>query len=445
MTTYDSRSIGRAGDEEDEPSFSPPPPLAPSTSQSTSTTSASPTPAPAPRATVGFRDAAAIGRAGGEDDEPSFASPPFAPRTVVTSEVSPIGRTGEDDDEPPPVPGWTAPSATVPPDEAVSLPSKPSRSKQPTRRKGPRNDWGAAATSLIFCGIVAWLSLQVAALVRATQALPLVFRVPALAAEAVALGIAIVWIVRIVWLFVGFRKRPDKDWPSYYRRIGQSGTFAEEYPDEARERARKSVRALAVRQTDLTKKWERDAVDFEKERRKVAEGIAKRHALLTAIKTATSPWKIVDVLAVFYNGTRMVERIARLYGQRCNSSQAFRLVCQWGFNLYVAGELGDVMEKGAEMTIEKAVELLQNTGAGISWLGTVLPMTGKIFAKAGEGAANYYLCYRLGKMAIDEFSPNLDRPPTPPRRGKLAIWAMAVLILLGAWFFSFGILSMVRS
>ena len=82
----------------------------------------------------------------------------------------------------------------------------------------------------------------------------------------------------------------------------------------------------------MTKEWRKDADAFESEREALADEIAKKHALLTAIKTATSPWKIVDVLSVFYTSTRMVERIARLYGQPCSGPQAFRLVCQWGFN-----------------------------------------------------------------------------------------------------------------
>ncbi len=389
-------------------------------------------------------DFRSIGRAGGEDDEPSFVPVP-APAGSRDMETSPLGRRGGEDDEPAPSSGAPLEIATVPPDDVVSLPARPTEPHDPHGREETGNGWAAAAASLVFWGVVAWLAVQVVGLVRATLALPLVFRVPALVAEAAAIGIGAVWVVRIVEVFVGFRKRSDADWPAYYRRIGGAGTFAREFPAEGRERARRTVRDLAVRQTGMTKAWRKDAEAFESERECVADRIAKEHALLVAIKTATSPWKIVDVLAVFYNSTRMVERIARLYGQPCGGPQAFRLVCQWGFNLYVAGELGDVMEKGAEMTTEKAAELLQNTGGGISWLGAVLPMAGKIFAKAGEGATNYYLCRRLGRKAIDAFKPDLDAPPTRRRRGKLAIWTTAVLILLGAWFLAFGILAVVRT
>lgn len=386
-----------------------------------------------------------IGRAGGEDDEPPFAPVPAPDDSRAAEGNVPLGRSGGEDDEPAPSSSAPVEIATVPPDDVVSLPTRPADSNEPHDREASGNGWTAAAASLVFWGVVVWLAVQAAGLVRATLALPVVLRVPALVAETAAIGVAVLWIVRIVDLFVGFRKRSDADWPAYYRRIGNAGTFACEFPAERRERARRTVRNLAVRQIGMTKSWRKDADAFESEREALADEIAKKHALLTAIKTATSPWKIVDVLSVFYNSTRMVERIARLYGQPCSGPQAFRLVCQWGFNLYVAGELGDVMEKGAEMTTEKAVDLLQNTGGGISWLGTVLPMTGKIFAKAGEGAANYYLCKRLGRTAIDAFKPDLGKPPTPRRRGKMAIWTTAVLILLGAWFLAFGILAIVRS
>lgn len=390
-------------------------------------------------------DSRSIGRAGGEDDEPPFPSVPAPDDSRAAEGNVPLGRSGGEDDEPAPSSSAPVEIATVPPDDVVSLPARPADSDEPHDGEASGNGWTAAAASLVFWGVVVWLAVQAAGLVRATLALPVVLRVPALAAEAAAIGVGVVWIVRIVDLFVGFRKRSDADWPAYYRRIGDAGTFVREFPAEGKERARRTVRDLAVRQIGMTKEWRKNADAFESEREDLADGIAKNHALLTAIKTATSPWKIVDVLAVFYNSTRMVERIARLYGQPCSGPQAFRLVCQWGFNLYVAGELGDVMEKGAEMTTEKAVELLQNTGGGISWLGTVLPMAGKIFAKAGEGATNYYLCRRLGRTAIDAFKPDLDNPPTRRGRGKLAIWTTAVLILLGAWFLVFGILAMVRS
>lgn len=365
---------------------------------------------------------------------------------MTASDFRSIGRAGGEDDEPAPSSGGPVGTPTVVPDDFVSLPSRSSDAGEPRPEDDVRSGgWAAAAASLVFWGVVVWLFVQAAGLVRSTLALPVVFRVPALVAEAAAIGVAGLWIVRVVGFFVGFRGRSDADWPAYYRRIGKAGTFARSFPPERRERARRTVRDLAVRQAGMTKEWRKNAESFESERRGVADRIVGDHALLVAIKTATSPWKIVDVVAVFYNSTRMVERIARLYGQPCSGPQAFRLVCQWGFNLYVAGELGDVLEKGAEVTAEKAVELLQGTGGGLSWLGAVLPTAGKIFARTGEGAANYYLCKRLGMAAIGVFEPDLDRAPPRRRRGKLAIWTTAVLVLLAVWFVGFGILAVARS
>lgn len=393
-------------------------------------------------------DELSIGRAGGGDDEPAFAAPPSRPagRTADarSSEASALGRAGGEFDEPDSPPSAPVEVAAVEPDAFVSLPGPEGEPDGPRDAGGSGNGWFALAASLAFWGVAIWLAVQVAGLVRTTLALPLVLRVPALAGEAAAAAVTGIWLVRVAGLFFGFRKRPDGDWPAYYRRIGKSETFAREFPEEKRENALETVRFLSLRQAGMAKEWEAKAEAFESERRKVAEDIVGKHALLTAVKTATSPWKILDVAAVFYNNTRMVERIARLYGQRCTGPQAFRLVCQWGFNLYVAGELGDVMEKGAEATAGKAAELLQNTGGGLSWLGGVLPAAGKIFAKAGEGAANYYLCKRLGTAAVAAFGPDLSRPPARRRRSPSEIWATVVLALLVSWFLFFGVLAAIR-
>ena len=352
-----------------------------------------------------------IGRAGGDADEPSFAPVPISPAkesSSASAHTPPLGRAGGEDDEPTPPPsGAPLQIATAAPDEIVELPAPP-RPRDASAASRGAGHWGWAATGLAFSGTVIWLAIKGAWLVRTSLALPLVFRIPALAVESAAIAVSAFWIVRIAGIFVSFRKRSDRDMPSYYRRIGASGAFALEYPEERRKRALEAVRNLSVRPVGMTREWESRAREFEADRKAVAERIVQTHSLLTAVKTATSPWKIVDVMAVFYNSTRMVERLARLYGQRCTGVQAFRLVCRWGFNLYVAGGLGEVMERGSDMTVEKATELLENTGGGPSWLGNVLPMAGKIFAKAGEGAANYYLCRRLGAAAIGAFRPALD-------------------------------------
>ena len=235
-----------------------------------------------------------IGRTGGEDDEPPFA-PASAPADSRTMENTPLGRPGGEDDEPTSSSCAPIVIATVPPDDVVSIPARSNDSNKLHAREETINGWAAAAASVVFWGVVVWLAVQAAGLVRATLALPVVFCVPALVAEATTFGVAVLWIVRIVDLFVGFRKRSDADWPAYYRRIGVAGSFAREYPAERREQARRTVRDLAVRQIGMTKEWRKNADAFESEREDLADGIAKNHALLTVIEDALAP-RVMEAL-----------------------------------------------------------------------------------------------------------------------------------------------------
>lgn len=389
-------------------------------------------------------EAAAIGRPGGYDDEPETgpdisAGEPRAEKTVPDEALS-IGRPGGDDDEPIAASpnGNTVEAAPI-----VSLPGLPSEST-PCSDKGEKGgSWIAGAAWIVFWGVLLWLGLAASEIVRTTIALPFVLRVPALVAEGAALLVAVVWIVRVAGLFIGFRKREDADLCAYYRRISRSGDFVRQYAEEDRATALDDARSLSVRSDNFTQEWESKRQAFEARRESVARGIVREHAALTAVKTAMSPWRIVDVLSVFYNNTRMVERIARLYAQPCGGPQAFRLVCGWAFNLYVAGRLGDVMGKGADTTAAKVAEALESTEGGLSWLGSVLPFAGKLFAKAGEGAANYYLCRRLGTRAIELFKPAAS-DATHGKRKHSAAWPIAISILLVLWFAIVGIVALAR-
>lgn len=348
----------------------------------------------------------AIGRLGDMEGEPVFTQEEQSvvePKIEVLDDESPsIGRSGDDEEEP----SETRPTITVAPEDDGPLQSPDNPEKVSS---GGENDdggtWLAGAGRLVLWGVLIWLGLQIMEVVGATFAMPLVLRVPALTAELAVVIVLVFWITRIAKRFVSFQKCDDANLPSYYQRLSQSNEFVKELPDKERDAFLSTVKELSVIRDNYRKEWIQKCNDFEKQREKGAIGIVKEHALLTAVKTATSPWKIVDVLAVFYNSTRMVERLAHLYGHQCSRQQAFRLICGWGFNLYVAGRLGDIMEKGADMTVEKAIDILKNSDNRFAWLAQVLPVAGKIFAKAGEGATNYFLCYRLGKQAIETFKP----------------------------------------
>ena len=114
---------------------------------------------------------------------------------------------------------------------------------------------------------------------------------------------------------------------------------------------------------------------------------------LVAIKTAASPWKIVDMIAVVYNSTVMITKLAKLYNRRTSSRAAFRLVCRWIINIYIAGEMGEVAQGATEWA--SASDLIS---------ATYKPLAGFV-GKIAEGGANAFLVYRLGCRAMTYFRP----------------------------------------
>lgn len=127
-----------------------------------------------------------------------------------------------------------------------------------------------------------------------------------------------------------------------------------------------------------------------------AKEIISRTWKLVAIKTAASPWKIVDMIAVIYNSTVMVTRLARLYNRRISGQAAFRLVCRWFVNIYIAGEMGDVTQGAVEWA--SANDLIS---------ATYKPLAGFV-GKIAEGGANAFLVYRLGRRAMIYFRPLVE-------------------------------------
>lgn len=127
-----------------------------------------------------------------------------------------------------------------------------------------------------------------------------------------------------------------------------------------------------------------------------------KYAKTIGVKTAASPWKIVDTFAVFFNSTLMICRIANVYHRKVSRIQAFRLVLRWFVNLYVANEAGDVAEEAATTISKGAADWLGEAGFG-SVLQASAPILSKFVGKLAEGGTNAYLAYRLGSRACEEF------------------------------------------
>lgn len=133
-----------------------------------------------------------------------------------------------------------------------------------------------------------------------------------------------------------------------------------------------------------------------------AKEIVSSCCKLVALKTAASPWRMLDMFCVFYNSTRMVCELAVVYNRRMSRGSAFRLVCRWCAAIYVSGELGSIMESTARKGGEYAADWLGD-GDLMAGLAQSMPVLAKIAGKAIEGGVNAYFAYRMGRRAIESF------------------------------------------
>ena len=148
--------------------------------------------------------------------------------------------------------------------------------------------------------------------------------------------------------------------------------------------------------------WLDDFRHFQSLQDARAKEIVSRACKLIALKTAASPWRLLDMFCVFYNSTRMVCELAVVYNRRMSRACAFRLVCRWCAAIYVSGELGSIMETTAKKGGEYAADMLGD-GDLMSGVAQSMPMLAKIAGKAIEGGVNAYFAYRMGRRAIESF------------------------------------------
>lgn len=139
-----------------------------------------------------------------------------------------------------------------------------------------------------------------------------------------------------------------------------------------------------------------------------AKTVVRKYCTLIGLKTAMCPWKIIDVVCVLVNTTLMVSQIATVFNRRISSIAASRLVIHWCVNLYVSGELGEVVEKAASSVGQTAADAAKEQdwfgdGNFGDFVGHSLPTLSKWVGKVAEGATNAYLACRIGRLAIEEF------------------------------------------
>ena len=155
--------------------------------------------------------------------------------------------------------------------------------------------------------------------------------------------------------------------------------------------------------------WIGSFKDFQAKQDKIAKGIVRHYAVLIALKTAASPWRIVDMASVMFNATLMIADVAKVYMRKISRGNAFILLCHWFLNLYVSGELQSVAENASQKTVEKiretvnAHDLFENDEVLSGVVNNAMPWLGKLVGKVAEGGANAYLAHRMGNRAIAYF------------------------------------------
>lgn len=166
--------------------------------------------------------------------------------------------------------------------------------------------------------------------------------------------------------------------------------------------------------------WLDDFGKFQGFQRERANKIIWHYSKLIGLKTAASPWKLVDIICVFFNSTLMVADLAKLYNRRIDRSAAFRIVFRWFLNIYISGELGEISAKAAGWVgkeLEEPVkDSLNNLGCldgdwgdtvakALPFLAKGVPIVAKVVGKAAEGGVNAYFAIRMGRKAVAAFEP----------------------------------------
>ncbi len=114
---------------------------------------------------------------------------------------------------------------------------------------------------------------------------------------------------------------------------------------------------------------------------------------IIGLKTAISPFPLIDALAVLYNTARMLHDLALLYNRRIHRAQIALLLGIVIFQTYVASQAQEVLESGAE----EMSGFLSNNLARAS---------GKLIGtRVAEGTVNGLVARRLGRRALRYLRP----------------------------------------
>ena len=118
-----------------------------------------------------------------------------------------------------------------------------------------------------------------------------------------------------------------------------------------------------------------------------------RYWRLVGIKTAISPFPLVDSIAVLYNNFLMIGDLATLYGRRISRHEIIILMGIIIFQVYIATHAQEVLDSVAD-------EMTQTIQSGVA-----RSFTQFFSPKLAEGAINAMVTWRIGKRARQMMSP----------------------------------------
>lgn len=316
---------------------------------------------------------------------------------------------------------------------AESPPEPPSNDEAPGSSAGTEEKSGGWILRPLVWVVSSLLGLylisQFASVISDTLALPPSIRRPVLLLEAAILLFLALLAIRCVLLYrsvpsfeiiprENLRTEPAREkLVDLLDRIGDSDEWSVRCHFSPSSNMADRLRHLTNQTFADEDAWWDAYEAFEKMREERARSIVARYSKLIAIKTAASPWRVVDLAAVLYNSTRMIQDVVMLYHRRgLSRARSFNLVCHFAFNIYVSGEIGEVASKigssAGEKVGEAAAEKLPALLGGDELPESVSSMfnigsgvVGKLAGKVAEGAVNALFAWRLGLRAIRSFRP----------------------------------------
>jgi uncharacterized membrane protein YcjF (UPF0283 family) len=185
--------------------------------------------------------------------------------------------------------------------------------------------------------------------------------------------------------------------------------------DECRQRLLLESRPISSREwiDEFRRDW-LDALDAR------ARARISRYGKFVALKTAISPYAILDFLVVIYNNFRMLQDLCLLYQVRTGLAGTVYLLGLCIFQAFMAGAVNEALdaigEGGAEEGADAAAESLGDGGpelveeASREGFSRILSGVGEHFlgsaaTKAAEGMANWFFLRRIGRQAMRLLQP----------------------------------------